>query len=124
MAKQSQLAMHKWTGFSRDAIRARFDRFGLGKTADPREVIQLKPLDDLAKSGTLEEARKRQAEADAHLKELQAQKLQAELASVDDIRGELASLFEQFAAEIRKSQLDEGTKQDMLEQMTAYLEKW
>lgn len=116
--------MHRWTGFSRDAIRKRFDLFGLGKTADPREVFALKTLEENKDSGSLEEARKRQAEADAHLKELQAQKLQSILAPVDDLRAELSTLFDSISAVIRKSNLDEDDKQDVLTQMSDIVKEW
>ena len=124
MAVKNQLEMHRWTGYSRDAIRKRFDLFGLGKKADPREVFMLKPLEEKSNSGTLEEARMRQAEADAHLKELQAEKLQAVLAPVEEVRAEITTLLDQLSAVIRKSPLDEEDKQDCLVAMSDIAKKW
>ena len=124
MAKHTQTEIHNFTGYSRDAIRTRFIRFGLDKRADPREVLVLKPLDETDKSGTLEEARMRQAEADAHLKELQAEKLQAVLAPVEEVRAEITTLLDQLSAVIRKSPLDEEDKQDCLVAMSDIAKKW
>lgn len=37
-------SLSRFTGFSREAIQKRVDKFGLGKHFDPRKVLRLKPL--------------------------------------------------------------------------------
>jgi hypothetical protein len=55
---QSISKLAETTGFSREAIRTRIARFNLGENWQPKEILELKPLDEANKGRkSLEEAR-------------------------------------------------------------------
>ena len=111
----------------RATVQRRADQLGLEVTPGPKhaklynswELLQLVPIPTKASAGiegasTLEEARIRQTLADAEVKELTAKKLRGELADVSEVMAAQNDLFDQIAAIIKKSEIKETDKEDIL----------
>ena len=102
------------TGFCRQAIKTRVVRFELGKNWRPKDLLDLKPLDDAHKiTKSLEEARTELAIEDTRLKRLAAEKLEGQLADVAEIEEVTNELFESIAAVIKSSELSDEKKEDI-----------
>lgn len=113
------------TGFSRDAIRRRVKTFNLPDQFDARDVLQLLPLDEKqANAMSLEEARTADTIQATELKRIQREKLEGELANVDEMLADEASMIDGIAAILYSSPLDEERKQDIAKLISDHRKKW
>ena len=123
MPRHSLNSIHTFTGFSRNALQARVDDRGLDSPYDPRDLLDLKEKEVGEKKSTLEQARTRQAEADARLKELQASKLEGVLCDADEMLEFTNEFFDGLAAEIKKTDLPDDTKEKIFKSISDLLKK-
>lgn len=111
----------------RATVQRRADQLGLQATPGPKhaklynsyDLLQLVPIPTRAGAASegavsLEEARIRQTNADAEVKELTAKKLRGELADVSEVMAAQNDLFDQIGAIIKKSALPDADKEDIL----------
>ncbi len=104
------------TGFSRESITLRVRRWDLPKDFEPKDVLQLIPLDEHQKQlVSLEEARARQSLADAQLKEAQLKKIESRYADAEEVATFLGQFCGTVAEIIKQSDLDETRKADILQ---------
>jgi hypothetical protein len=99
------------------------------KLYETREILMLVPIPSRSTSAeqggaTLEEARIRQTEADARLKELQAQRLEGTLASIDDLLEWQNQLHDLIATRIKESSMTEQEKEDVMSSISAAAREW
>lgn len=114
-----------FTRFSRDAVNLRVKRKGLSGDIDPREVLMLQPLDENhQKRITLEEARTEETIQSTELKRIQRERLESELAPVDELKAEESRLLEGIAAIIRSSPLEDTRKEDIFSAINDHLDTW
>jgi len=124
-------------GTNRETVQKRADQLGLiaipgdkgAKLYDSRALVQLIPPPTRggihgAEAASLEEARIRQTQADADLKELQAEKLRGSLADISEVMEAQNSIFDQLAAIVKKSAMTEVEKEDALSAMSAAFRFW
>lgn len=118
-------AIHKFTRFSRPAIESRVERFGLSGDLDPRDILQLKPLEDLEEGNLdLQQERAKEAKASARLKTLQADEKEGRLADVEQLMEKLNELHEGFAQLIKSSDLPDDRKGDILGGIQDFTREW
>lgn len=113
------------TGYSREAIRLRVQKFGLPEKFHGKDVVDLKPLDEKQKQRiTLEEARTEETIQSTELKRIQRERLESELAPVDELKAEESRLLEGIAAIIRSSPLEDTRKEDIFSAINDHLDTW
>jgi len=111
--------------FSRDAVNLRVKRKGLSGNIDPREILMLIPLDEKhQKKISLEEARTEETIQSTELKKIQRQKLEGELAPVEELRADEARLLEGIAAIIRSSPIEDTRKEDIFSAIADHVDTW
>ena len=114
-----------FTGFDRAAITRRVKRFGLEKDINPKDIFNLKPLDQAHENKiTLEAARTDLAIEDTRLKRLQAEKIEGQLADVDQLMEAENRLLEGIAAIVKASPLDDSRKEDIFTAIRDHGRKW
>lgn len=125
-------------GSNRETVQKRCDQLGLipvdgpksAKLYDTRALITLVPLPSRGggasdvDGSTLEEARIRQTLADAEVKELTAKKLRGDLADVSELLASQNDIFDQLAAIVKKSNLADTEKEDILSAMAKAVRFW
>lgn len=113
------------TGFCRQAIKARVVRFELGEKWKPKQILELKPLDEDHKNKkSLEEARTELAIEDTRLKRLSAEKIEGQLADVNELSEITSELFETIAAIIKGSELSAEKKEDIFSAIKDSSKEW
>ena len=113
------------TGYSRDAITKRVNRFGLPSDFDPKKVLALIPLDEVqANKISLEEARTDLAIEDTRLKRLSADEKEGRLADVFQLIEAENELLEGIAAIIKSSSLAADRKEDVLSAIRDHGKTW
>lgn len=118
-------AIVEFTGFDRGAIVRRIKRFELEQPISCKDIFSLKPLDEKhANKISLEEARTELAIEDTRLKRLQAEKIEGQLADVDQLMEAENQLFEGIAAIIKSSQLEQSKKDDIYTLIRDHGRKW
>lgn len=126
-----------FVGADRRTVQLRADQMGLvaqegekgAKLYDSRTLAQLvpapsAPTDSDGVLPTLEQARTENTVADTKLKNLQAAKLEGVLADVTEIVEEQQALFEDMAAIIKKSNLGDTEKEDILNSIVEATRRW
>jgi len=123
-------------GADRATVQRRADQLGLkaksgeknAKLYDSRALLQMVPLpsrvEDSGEGSTLEEARIRQTLADARVKELTAKKLEGHLADVTEVLELQNAIFDDISARIKKSNLTDSEKEDLLDSLSAAARDW
>lgn len=121
-------------GTNRETVEKRANQLGLipkdgekgAKLYDTRAILQLVPCPTRGSEGaeTKEEAQIRQILADAKVKELTAQKLEGDLAPVSEIMALQNSIFDSITAIVKKSNLPEDDKADILENIARAAREW
>jgi hypothetical protein len=113
------------TGWSREAIRLRKDRFGLGDEFLGKDISDLKPLDAKhEKRMSLEEARTQESMENAELKRIQRQKLEGELVPLSEMLPMQSRLLEGISAIIKSSGLEEERKADIFDAIQRHIDQW
>ena len=113
------------TGWSRDAIRVRKERFGLEDEFLGKDVADLKPLEPKnEKRMSLEEARTQESIENTELKRIQRQKLEGELVPISEMLPMQSRLLEGIAAIIKSSGLEEERKSDIFDAINRHLDQW
>ena len=121
----SAYAIHKFTGFSRSAIDRRIGLWSLGDDPDPKQILQLKPLDEAhAQKISLEEARTALAVEDTALKRLQRERLEGKLTDIDIVIERTTELFDGIAGIIRTSELSDDRKGDIFAMVRQFGKEW
>jgi len=112
-------------GFDRQSITRRVKRWNLPANFDPKDVVQLKPLDDAhARHRSLEEARTELAIEDAELKRIQRKKMEERLADIEELLPAQLRLLEGIAAIVKSSPLEEDRKEDIFTAIQDFLKNW
>lgn len=138
MSLESTNQIASLVGADRATVLRRADQLGLApvdgakgaKLYETRELLMLVPIptrsvDTSGLSGaTLEEARIRQTEADARLKELQAQKLEGTLASIEELLEWQNQLHDIIATRIKESSMSESEKEDVMSAISSAAREW
>lgn len=137
MSLESTNEIASLVGADRATVVRRADQLGMipadgpkgAKLYETREILMLVPIPSRstsAESGgaTLEEARIRQTEADARLKELQAQRLEGTLASIDELLEWQNQLHDLIATRIKESSMTEQEKEDVMSSISAAAREW
>lgn len=112
---------------NRETVKKRADQLGLepvdgekgSKRYDSRSLLQLRPAPSRYGSGdgvtmNPEEARARKDAAQAEKTELEVARLKGELADVGELLEAQNSIFDEVAAVIKKSRLEDAEKEDLL----------
>ena len=103
----------KFTRFSREAIDLRVKRKGLSGDIDPREVIQLTPLESQPGQMTLEKARTELALQQARKAKVVADEAEGSVVQVEDVRADMTALLETIAATIKASGISAKQQNDL-----------
>ena len=122
-------------GANHGTVQKRADQLGLKAKSgerganlyDTRALVQLVPSPSSVTDGilpSLEQARTENTVADTKLKNLQAAKLEGVLADVTEIVEEQQALFEDMAAIIKKSNLGDTEKEDILNSIVEATRRW
>lgn len=121
-------------GTNRETVEKRANQLGLlpkegekgAKLYDTRAILQLVPCPTRGSHGaeTKEEAQIRQILADAEVKELTAQKMKGDLASVTEILILQNAVFDDITAIIKKSTLADDDKEDILGRIASVARTW
>jgi tRNA splicing endonuclease len=118
-------AIVEFTGFDRGGISRRVKRFELETPISCKDIFDLKPLDQKHKNKlSLEEARTDLAVEDTRLKRLQAEKIEGQLADVDQLMEAENQLLEGISSIIKSSQLEQDKKDDIYTQIRDHGRKW
>ena len=118
-------AIAEFTTFDRSTITRRVKKFNLGKEICCKELFDLKPLDEAhAQKISLESARTDLAIEDTRLKRLQAEKIEGQLADIDEVLEAEGQLLEGIAAIIKASSLDDGRKEDIFSAIQDHAKQW
>ena len=137
MSLESTNEIASLVGADRATVVRRADQLGMipvdgpkgAKLYETREILMLVPIPSRSTStdsggATLEEARIRQTEADARLKELQAQRLEGTLASIDELLEWQNQLHDLIATRIKESSMTEQEKEDVMSSISAAAREW
>ena len=128
--------MASLAGADRATVQRRADQIGLvaesgpkgAKLYDSRALLQIIPPPKASTGGgvlpSLEQARTENTIADTKLKELQAAKLEGVLADVEELLELQGGLFEDISAQIKKSNLPNEEKEDILAAILAAAKSW
>lgn len=122
-------------GADRATVKRRANQLGLEAVPGEKQatlyetekLLQLvpPPVRDVSGDGsTLEEARIRQTNADAELKELAIEKEKGRLADVSELLDIQNELFDQISTQIKNSGLSDSEKDDLLGGIVQAVEKW
>jgi len=114
----------KFTRFSREAIDTRAKRKGLKGDIDPREIIQLIPLDTHPENMTLEKARTELALQQARKAKVDADKAESKVIAREDVVAALGQLYDGLATIVRGSELDEDKKEDIFATLDEFATNW
>jgi len=115
----------EFTGFDRGAVVRRIKRFDLKAPLSCKDIFTLKPLDEKhANKISLEEARTELAIEDTRLKRLQAEKIEGQLADVDQLLEAENALFEGLASIIKSSEIEQAKKDDIYTLIRDHGRKW
>tara|TARA_R100000458_G_C8104230_1_gene129694 strand:+ start:157 stop:546 length:390 start_codon:yes stop_codon:yes gene_type:complete len=118
-------AIVDFTGFDRGGISRRVKRFELESPISCKDIFDLKPLDQKQKDKlSLEQARTDLAVEDTRLKRLQAEKIEGQLADVDQLMEAENQLLEGILQIIKSSDLDQEKKDDIYTQVRDHGKKW
>ena len=118
-------AIVEFTGFDRGAIVRRIKRFDLKDPISCKDIFSLQPLDEKhANKISLEEARTELAIEDTRLKRLQAEKIEGQLADVDQLLEAENALLEGIASIIKTSTLEQSKKDDVYTLIRDHGRKW
>ena len=113
------------TGFSREAIRTRIKRFNLPDNWNPKDIMELKPLDQTHSSKmSLEQARTELAQEETALKRLKREHLEGKLCDVDLILDAEERLLSGIASIIRNSDIEEDRKIDIFTAIQDHGDQW
>ena len=106
------------TGFSRDAISKRKTLFELDDDFDPRDVLDLKPLDEQnANRVTLEQARTIETQLKSEKLEVELQTLRKERIPMEIFNQVLSDTCAVIKAVIEASDLEDKEKQQIFEEL-------
>lgn len=122
-------------GTNRETVEKRANQLGLiakdgergAKLYDSRAILQLRPCPTRGSEGaeTKEEAQIRQILADARVKELQAQRLEGDLAPVTEILKLQNPFFDEIAAIVKNDpEMSENGKADLLDRIAKVPSLW
>jgi len=115
----------RFTRFSRDAVNFRAKRKGLSGDIDPREIVQLLPVDEAhAKKTSLEEARTELALQQARKAKVDADKAESKVIAREDVVAALGQLYDGLATIVRGSELDEDKKEDIFATLDEFATNW
>jgi len=115
----------EFTGFDRGGISRRVKRFELETPISCKDIFDLKPLDQKhSHKLSLEEARTDLAVEDTRLKRLQAEKIEGQLADVDQLMEAENQLLEGISSIIKSSQIEQDKKDDIYTQIRDHGRKW
>ena len=118
-------ALAEATTYSRDAIRKRVNLWNLGEDFDPKRVVTLMPLEEGGVVGlSLTEARTEECVAKTKLLDIQREKLEGQLADVDELIMEITGIFDGLGAIVKRSKLSDDEKADMLGAMRDHGRRW
>ncbi len=118
-------AIHKFMRCSRDAITVRVARWGLGKDIDPRDLFELKALDEShAQKRSLEEERAKNTALDSELKELAIAEKRGRLADIEPLMAAENDIHESIAATIKASGMPEDRIDDCLTKIRDHVKAW
>lgn len=98
------------------------------KLIDTRKILQLVPPPSKSIQGegasTFEEARIRETLAKAKKTELEIEKLEGRFADITELMESQNTLFDSISGIIKKSELSDDKKEDILDAMTAATRQW
>ena len=98
------------------------------KLIDTRKILQLVPPPSKAVQGegasTFEEARIRETLAKAKKTELEIEKLEGRFADITELMESQNTLFDSISGIIKKSELSDDKKEDILDAMTTATRQW
>ena len=113
------------TGFSREAIRTRIKRFNLSENWNPKDIMELKPLDETHSAKiSLEQARTELAQEETALKRLKREHLEGKLCDVELILAAEERLLSGIASIIRNSDIEEDRKIDIFTAIQDHGDNW
>ena len=113
------------TGFSREAIRTRISRFDLGENWQPKDILELKPLDEAHKGRkSLEEARAELAVEQTRLTRVKREEMEGRLADVHQLIEAETKMLNGIAGIIRGSSLSDERKEDVFTALQDHAESW
>jgi hypothetical protein len=123
-------------GADRMTIARRVDQLSIpiedgprqSKLIDTRKILQLVPPPSKSIQGegasTFEEARIRETLAKAKKTELEIEKLEGRFADITELMESQNTLFDSISGIIKKSELSDDKKEDILDAMTAATRQW
>jgi hypothetical protein len=122
---QSISKLAEITGFSREAIRTRISRFNLGENWQPKDILELKPLDEAhGRRKSLEEARAELATEQTLLTRLKREELEGRLADIYELIEAETKMLNGIAGIIRGSSLSDERKEDVFTALQDHAENW
>ena len=122
---QSINKLAEMTGFSREAIRTRIARFNLGENWQPKDILELKPLDEAHKGRkSLEEARADLATEQTLLTRLKREEMEGRLADIHQLIEAETKMLNGIAGIIRGSSLSDERKEDVFTALQDHAEIW
>jgi hypothetical protein len=123
-------------GADRATVTRRAEQIGLefepgkrqAKLLDTRKILQMIPPPTRAINGdeasTFEEARIRETLAKAKKTELEVEKMEGRYADVAELMEAQNALFDSIGSIIKKSELSDDAKEDILDSMTQASRRW
>ena len=122
---QSISKLAEMTGFSREAIRTRISRFNLGENWQPKDILELKPLDEAHKGRkSLEEARAELAVEQTRLTRVKREEMEGRLADVHQLIEAETKMLNGIAGIIRGSSLSDEREEDVFTALQDHAENW
>ena len=123
MASVNEIAT--WFGCDRASVNRRLKQFNLSGTIHPKDVLMLKPLNPQQEGALdLQTERAKLAREQARLAKLQADKLEGVFADVEELMHANNERDEAIAEIIKKSELSDARKEDILGLISEAMRKW